>query len=210
MQMSRLLPTALLGFNPQTTIATQTIGSTTLAFSQSSSRLSAGGKATCVTGHAVVSLNATNLAFTNDPITSQYKVSGIVFETLELNSTWLSDHTNGTRHVEGPFNISVQLCTPVDHKLDEQVKTVQVLTHGLGLDHTYWDLAPGYSYIDAAADAGHATLMYDRLGASESDHPDPMDVIQSFAHVEVLAALIKGLKESVFGPKIFDHVACVG
>ena len=39
------------------------------------------------------------------------------------------------------YNISAQFCKPSGAKGDLQNPTVQVLTHGIGFDKTYWDLA---------------------------------------------------------------------
>ncbi|KAK4569485.1 hypothetical protein LTR86_003248 [Recurvomyces mirabilis] len=210
MQISQLLPTAFLGLASQSplTFASGAAKSEVVSFKQTGSRHSYGGKAICTTGDATVTVNATNLVFSGSTTASQYEVSGILQEALQINSTWTADHTNGTVAVTGPFKISVQLCLPITENTAE-VKTVQVLTHGLGLDHTYWDIAQDYSYVDAAAEAGHATLMYDRLGLGGSDHPDP-SVIQSFVHVEVLAALVGALKTDTYGSHHFSKIACVG
>src|SRR5262249_49128322 len=50
----------------------------------------------------------------------------------------------------------------------------QVLIHGSGYDHNYWDFPfePGtYSYVDSLTAAGYAVLNMDRLGDGESSHP---------------------------------------
>ena len=40
---------------------------------------------------------------------------------------------------------------------------------------SYWDFSPDggdeYSYVAAAANAGHATFRYDQLGTGLSEHP---------------------------------------
>lgn len=170
---------------------------------------SAGGKATCALGLASVTLNATNLNLILPPLTNQFVVTEIIQEVFQVNSTILENSTKGTNTITGPYDISVVLCYPSDINATSSVKTVQVLAHGLGLDKTYWDIAPGYSYVDAAAEAGYATLAFDRLGVGASDHPDPVNVVQSTTHVEVLHGLIQGLKSGSIGGHRFEKVACV-
>jgi hypothetical protein len=44
----------------------------------------------------------------------------------------------------------------------------------IGFDGSYWDFAAtdqDYSYVSAAAKAGHATFRYDRLGTGNSEKP---------------------------------------
>ena len=50
---------------------------------------------------------------------------------------------------------------------------------------------PNDSYIDAAAEAGYATFPYDRLGASKSDRPDPVAVVQGPLQVELAHAMVQ-------------------
>ncbi|KAJ4180119.1 hypothetical protein NW755_011968 [Fusarium falciforme] len=76
---------------------------------------------------------------------------------------------------------------------------LQVLTHGGVLDHTYWDLAQGYSYVNAAASQGMATLNYDRLGIGLSEHPDPLLEVQGDAAIAVLHSLIGLVCAGPFG-----------
>lgn len=87
---------------------------------------------------------------------------------------------------------------------------MQLLTHGATLDHTYWDIAPGYSYVDVASAAGYATLSYDQLGVGNSDHPDPIQAVQATAQVAVTHALVGLLRNAELGGYRFDKVVGVG
>ena len=84
------------------------------------------------------------------------------------------------------------------------------MTHGIGLDKSYWDIAPGYSYVDAAAAAGYATLAYNRLGVANSDHPDPIQVVQSYTDVEISHGIVVLLRTGKVGSGMFKHVIGVG
>ena len=88
--------------------------------------------------------------------------------------------------------------------------TLQLLTHGGTTDYNYWDLAPGYSYVDAAAEAGYATFSYDRLGTGKSDHPDPLQVVQVPLQVEILHQLVEGLKASCLAVSACKSIVGVG
>jgi hypothetical protein len=57
--------------------------------------------------------------------------------------------------------------------------TVQLLVHGAGYNHLYWDFPyenPYYSYVDHAVSAGYATLDVDRIGTGKSSHPDSSQI----------------------------------
>ena len=84
----------------------------------------------------------------------------------------------GNRLVEGKYGIGGNLCVPKDTAKLTAVQTIEILTHGVGLEKSYWDIAPGY-----------ATFAYDRLGVGQSDHPDPIQVVQAFIEVEIIHGL---------------------
>ena len=90
------------------------------------------------------------------------------------------------------FAISAEYCTPF--KKTAKAQTLQLLTHGLGFDKSYWDfrLRPRdtqYSWVDTALKAGYSTLSWDRLGCGKSPKADPYNVIQSQVELAVLAEL---------------------
>lgn len=99
----------------------------------------------------------------------------------------------------GTFNISAKYCTP--HAKTARSSTIQLLSHGLGFDKTYWDFhlpdAPNnnsYSYTAAALTAGYSTLAYDRLGCGLSTVANPYTEIQATVELAVLATLTTELK----------------
>ena len=73
------------------------------------------------------------------------------------------------------------------------------------LPHRYWDFAAtgeDYSYVSAAAQAGHTTFRYDRLGTGLSEKPaDAYNIVQGATDVAILteiAAMLKGGKISFY------------
>jgi pimeloyl-ACP methyl ester carboxylesterase len=100
----------------------------------------------------------------------------------------------GYATVSGTYNISAQFCTPQGGP----TTAVQVLTHGIGFDKTYWDPAYNdfnYSYVDAALSNGYSTFSFDRLGIGKSSHGEPLNEIQAFLEIEALAELTRKLRE---------------
>ncbi|KAI9793600.1 MAG: hypothetical protein M1835_007152 [Candelina submexicana] len=97
----------------------------------------------------------------------------------------------GYNTTTGSFNISAKFCTPDNDNSTDP--TVQFLTHGIGFDKTYWDLAFNdfnYSYIDVAVDTfGFCTLSIDRLGIGNSSTGDPLSVIQAPAELSAIAQI---------------------
>lgn len=106
----------------------------------------------------------------------------------------------GYETVSGTYNVSTQFCTP--NVTNATNPTVQVLTHGIGFDKTYWDLSFNdfnYSYVDVATDEyNYCTLAYDRLGIGNSSHGEPLNEIQALLEVAALAELTTMLRAGSF------------
>lgn len=76
--------------------------------------------------------------------------------------------------------------------------------------HTGQDLAPGYSYVDVAAEYGHATLLYDRLGVGESSIDDPLNVVQVPLELEIAKVLAQKLRDGALSNHAFSKVIGTG
>lgn len=157
------------------------------------SSLSAGGSAKCISGKLDVPVSTTNVEILLDEPANQTVVTEIFQELLQSNSTIVASKTGGPTPIKAIFAIDVTLCTP-PNATSLSPLTLQVLTHGTGSDKSYWDIAPGYSYVDAAAKAGYATLAYNRLGVGASDHPDPIQTVQTTVDIEILQGVIEAVK----------------
>ena len=117
--------------------------------------------------------------------------------------------SEGPHQVSGNYGIYSQLCFPKSTgKISDT--TIQFLIHGAGADRTYWDFAPGYSYVDYAAEQGYTTFIYDHIVLGLSDHPDPIQVLQTELNVEVDHELIQHLRAGSIAGQAFKNVVGIG
>jgi len=116
------------------------------------------------------------------------------------------------KNVTGTYSISGTYCTPSSG--DPGNGNIQLLVHGIGFDSSYWDFAAtdqDYSYVSAAAKAGHSTFRYDRLGTGLSEHPEETyNVVQAATDVAILTEVISMLKAGKIGGKTFNKIAGIG
>lgn len=114
--------------------------------------------------------------------------------------------------IEKTYTVAATYCEPDAGPS----KSVQLLTHGIGFDRTYWDLSMynyNYSYAAVANDEyGYSTFAWDRLGIAQSDHGEAVNEIQSSLEIAALYTLTQQLREgSVDGIGCgFEKVVHVG
>ena len=123
--------------------------------------------------------------------------------TLHLSRqghNFTNEGLTGYHTVSKTYHISTQFCKP-DHASAKD-PAVQILTHGIGFDKTYWDLSYHnfqQSYVKDAVDKhNYSTLSYDRLGIGQSSHGEPRDEIQSFLEIQALRTLTTMLRDGKF------------
>jgi len=89
---------------------------------------------------------------------------------------------------------------------------LQVLVHGAGYDHRYWDWPAQperYSYVRWAASRGVATLNIDRVGSGSSSHPaGAANTITEQAGV--LDQILGQVRQGLSGAGPFERVVLVG
>ncbi|KAI1170440.1 Alpha/Beta hydrolase protein [Nemania sp. FL0916] len=171
---------------------------------------STGGGSTCISGDVTVSINTPGTKLLYQAPQDQMAVTESFVEMFQVDSTFGADVVGGPSVISGDYKIFVKLCLPSDPERLAKITTVQLLTHGATLDHTYWDIAPGYSYVDVASAADYATLSYDQLGVGKSDHPDPIQVVQATSQVAVTHELVGLLRNAKLGGYHFDKIVGVG
>ncbi len=168
---------------------------------------STGGGAACITGSVEVAVTSNNIKLNYTGPANQLVATETIVEYLQANPKSI---LGGINPITGNYSIYAKLCLPSNSTVAKEIKTVHFLTHGDTLDSTYWDIAPGYSYVDAAATAGYATFSYDRIGVGKSEHPDPVQVVQGPLQVEIAHFLVSSLRSGQIGGYPFHTVVGVG
>lgn len=85
-----------------------------------------------------------------------------------------------------------------------------------GFDSSYWDFnyageEQDYSYVSAAAKAGHSTFRFDRLGTGLSEKPaDTYNVVQAATDVAILSEIVSMLQNGKIGGKSYNKIAGIG
>jgi hypothetical protein len=112
--------------------------------------------------------------FREVPVEGNLDVNAFATRFNEFQKNYTAELLEGYQTLTGTYNISAQYCVPDNGSSG----TIQVLTHGIGFDKTYWDLEYNnynYSYVNVALAAGYSTLAIDRLGIGNSTHGDPFN-----------------------------------
>ncbi|KAH8808687.1 Alpha/Beta hydrolase protein [Xylogone sp. PMI_703] len=169
---------------------------------------SVGGRATCISGLVDVEASAMNLHLQAKVPANSSDVIELILEIFQINSTAAEQYGGLPTKVSGTYGIYSQLCFPNNAKAD--TTTIQLLTHGIGADRSYWNIAPDYSYVDYAAEKGYTTFLFDRLGTGLSDHPDPIQIVQLPLQVEILHKLVQLLRTGAITGHASKSVIGVG
>ena len=148
---------------------------------------------TCVDFMVPMSFTAESFPLTFPEFQNHYQ--SVAFLTALAGRDALPSPVGSPVNISLDLNVAAQFCSPKGVK---SPKVVQVLTHGLGFDHTYWNFGgpdSEYNYIKSAAEAGYATLSYDRVGTGKSTFENPYTEGQLGVEVTVAATLTTLLRE---------------
>lgn len=121
---------------------------------------------------------------------NEIEITNYVLNQLQQGVNYTQQILKGYATVSQHFSIAATYCEP-----DSGPSTaLQILTHGIGFDRSYWDLPfhnYNYSYVNVAVDDyGFSTFAYDRPGIGESlPHADPLSVEQALLEVDALYQL---------------------
>ncbi len=163
-----------------------------------------------------VDISARNGQFNLATPTTNIDVTNFILNSVQNGHNCTQEILVGYETIAGTYQLQTTFCKPDTGKgWGRSGQTVQLLTHGIGFDRSYWDLPyqyPEYSYIATAVDQyGFSTLSWDRLGIGMSQHGDPVSQIQAPLEVAALIALTQMLKQgSIPGVSKFDKVVHVG
>ncbi|KAJ2929160.1 hypothetical protein H1R20_g7923, partial [Candolleomyces eurysporus] len=154
-----------------------------------------------------VHVSAVNRILKIDSPRNQQELTDFVTRWSSATSNVTAEVVQGNAPINVTYNIWTQLCVPAT----QESKTVELAVHGIGPDHSYWTLGgPGSNnYVDAVLRAGHAILVYDRLGVGKSDKPDGITEVQTAAEIEIAAQLAKYLRGNPQGHQ-FNRVIGIG
>lgn len=155
-----------------------------------------------------VTLAARNAVFNIPTLSNNLDATTFFQNVSNIGGNFTEESLVEYRDETGTYNISAQYCTN-----GSDPTTLLFLTHGIGFDKSYWDLAYNdfaYSFVDRAIAAGYATFSIDRLGVGMSTHADPVQVVQfpaELSTIQVLTSQIRdGKVDGVPTPQKIAHV----
>ncbi|KAL4881493.1 Alpha/Beta hydrolase protein [Aspergillus karnatakaensis] len=163
----------------------------------------------CVEFELPIHVSATLPKFNVPEFTSSYDSTAFLIGSVSrsVDPTALA---GGQAKVDRSFNIHFQYCQPKEEKHQKDV--LQILSHGLGFDKSYWRIGNKETdYIAAATAAGYSVLNYDRLGVGRSEQADPYFEVQLRTQVAILARITElilsgHLSRKIPVPKKVVHV----
>ncbi|KAI9166545.1 hypothetical protein HJFPF1_02654 [Paramyrothecium foliicola] len=145
-----------------------------------------------------ISISSRNAVFGIKPPLTEIEATNFFLNIARQGFNYTDKVTEGYTTCKGDYDIAATYCEPDDGP----GRVLQILTHGIGFDRSYWDFSYNnynYSYVDRAVDdAGYSTFSWDRLGIGSSSHGDPVSEIQVFLEI----AALKELTSLVTGGKI--------
>jgi pimeloyl-ACP methyl ester carboxylesterase len=138
-----------------------------------------------------VTITGRNAKFSIATPQTNIEVTNFILDLTQQGANYTQQIFQEFNDVSGSYELAMTYCTP-----DKGPgKTLQILTHGIGFDRSYWDLPFNnfdYSYAETAVDQyGFSTLTWDRLGIGMSSHGEPVNEIQAPLEVAALTALTK-------------------
>ncbi|KAG6021740.1 hypothetical protein E4U41_002418 [Claviceps citrina] len=136
-----------------------------------------------------ISISARNGDFGLDPPSKEFDVTALFLRLSQPESNATAQYFRDYKSVSGEYTLAATYCE-ADAPCARDA--IQILTHGIGFDRSYWDYPYqkyNYSYVRQALRDGYSTLSWDRLGVGESSHGDAVNEIQIFLEIEALRAV---------------------
>lgn len=155
-------------------------------------------------------LSARNAVFDLEAPVTNVDVADFVLDLAQPGHNLTDELLTGYATVSGTYSIAATYCEPDAGP----GKALQVLTHGIGFDRSYWDFSLNsynYSYVNQALGRGYSTFTYDRLGIGQSQHGEPVNEIQSSLEVAALTTLSQMLRDNtVSGVAKYEKIVHAG
>ncbi|KAH7119902.1 Alpha/Beta hydrolase protein [Dendryphion nanum] len=162
---------------------------------------------TCTNVTIPVKLESRQAVFRKFPVEGNLDITAFAQEYTKNGQNYTQELLQNYTTLTGNYQISAKYCRPDSG----HGSVVQLLTHGIGFDKTYWDLSfnnYNYSYVAAAVKDGYSTLAIDRFGIGNSSHGDPLNTVQAQAEVQALNEVTKKLRDGSI-PEINNKFAKV-
>ena len=141
-----------------------------------------------------ISASARNGVFDLDAPATNIDVTNFILNLGQQGANYSEAILESYTTFSGDYQIAATYCQP-----DQGPSSViQILTHGIGFDRSYWDFSfndYNYSYVAEAVDQyGYSTFTWDRLGIGMSSLGDPVQEIQALLEVDALKELTLAIK----------------
>jgi len=154
--------------------------------------------AKCCTNLTIpVTVSARNAKFNLAPPANNIDVADFALKLARRGANYTQEVFEEFYTVSGTYNIAATYCSPsvaTHHEPGDSV--LQILTHGIGFDKSYWDFPYAnynYSYVNQALAMGYSTFSYDRFGIGGSfpgnETVDPINEVQSSLEIAILEQL---------------------
>lgn len=141
-----------------------------------------------------ITASAPNGVFSLDAPANNIEVTNFILNLGQQGSNYTEEVLESIKSFTGDYEIAATYCEP-DHGPSS---VLQILTHGIGFDRSYWDVPfnnYNYSYVAEAVDQyGYSTFTWDRLGIGMSSLGDPVQEIQALLEVDALKELTLAIK----------------
>lgn len=178
---------------------------------------SSGRRFQCQNLTVPVTISARNAVFDVSTPQTNIQVTDFILNLSQQGHNYTDDVLKDYATVSGTYNLAATYCAPSQGGGGAS-KTLQILTHGVGFDRSYWDVPLNdynYSYVESAVgEYGFSTLSWDRLGLGMSTHGEPVNEIQATLEIAALKALTKVARSQqlpgVMSLSLFDKVVHVG
>ncbi|PHH87837.1 hypothetical protein CDD83_8353 [Cordyceps sp. RAO-2017] len=126
---------------------------------------------------------------------TEVEVTNFILKLTVQNGNYTDSILRDYKTVLQDYHLSGIYCEPDYGK----TRGLQILTHGIGFDRSYWDHPwRNYqnSYVQAALDDGWSTLTWDRLGIGASAHAHPLTDLQLFTEIKALKQFTRYAKSA--------------